>query len=588
MSDSRCSEKANKDVATGIIPSGGTLNQIVRHVGQTYPLPTVISGVLDLMRTSEVDGQTHQAAQSLQDCIESDPQLCEKLLAILNRSLPDGVRVNDVGEAIAQVGVQRVEFHTLGIGLPSGLLHHVNPNILSYYWKFTLFKALAAERLAAHLAGPDTAATVFCAAMMHDVGILAMVHELGAPYEKFLGHIIGEPSTTILEKEADTLGFDHRVLGAKMLLEWGFPDQIVELVKLRLDPKSVHPLNEPMRSKAQALHVADLLACFWIQPTSELGQQIAQLKLDYWGNTVLAFCEQFEDVASEFKNLVASLQIECRDWRDVSNAMSHANDRLFEFSNHVVDDVPVSSEVPVEPGTHHPLDLPPQADSQQHAPEEDVAAGNDRTTPNSESQPEPLSVFNHDLSTTASPSPHHLVKAAGITDGRVSSRPKFPTTNSCRGDLAEFLEAEVSISRENRTPLTLMLGELLSFDQWALVGGLNVAERMTDTLVERLRESHLSDTLSAVAFSASSMAFVFDTDNKLRITQWVRELPQDFCRFPPLDLSNANDLPGLSFGVACMRYVPKNFEVQRLLEPAQRCLRAAGNSGTNVTSVDVL
>ena len=133
-----------------------------------------------------------------------------------------------------------------------------------------------------------------------------------------------------------------------------------------------------------------------------------------------------------------------------------------------------------------------------------------------------------------------------------------------------------------------MLGELLSFDQWALVGGLNVAERMTDTLVERLRESHLSDTLSAVAFSASSMAFVFDTDNKLRITQWVRELPQDFCRFPPLDLSNANDLPGLSFGVACMRYVPKNFAVQRLLEPAQRCLRAAGNSGTNVTSVDVL
>jgi hypothetical protein len=85
------------------------------------------------------------------------------------------------------------------------------------------------------------------------------------------------------------------------------------------------------------------------------------------------------------------------------------------------------------------------------------------------------------------------------------------------------------------------------------------------------------------------MVLVIDTENKLKITQWVRDLPQVFCRQAPLDLSTGTDLLGLSFGIACMRYVPKNFDIQRLLEPAHRCLRAAGEiSSTNVTSVDVI
>ncbi|MFP6674196.1 MAG: HDOD domain-containing protein [Pirellulaceae bacterium] len=105
------------------------------------------------------------------------------------------------------------------------------------YWQFTLFKSLAADRLATHLVGPEEAAIVFSAAMSHDVGMLAMLQQLGTLSENFISHIIGEPSSKVLKKEANTLGFDHRVLGAKMLVEWQFPEEIVDLAKLRSDPK---------------------------------------------------------------------------------------------------------------------------------------------------------------------------------------------------------------------------------------------------------------------------------------------------------------------------------------------------------------
>jgi len=49
-------------VATGIIPGGGTLNQIVRHVGQTFPLPPAALGVLDIIRGCREGRPTAEAA----------------------------------------------------------------------------------------------------------------------------------------------------------------------------------------------------------------------------------------------------------------------------------------------------------------------------------------------------------------------------------------------------------------------------------------------------------------------------------------------------------------------------------------------
>lgn len=69
---------------------------------------------------------------ALQDCIESDPELRDKLLRIVNRSSAGTAQINDLAQAFNPFGVKRIQFVTLGISLPAGLLNGVNPQILSY------------------------------------------------------------------------------------------------------------------------------------------------------------------------------------------------------------------------------------------------------------------------------------------------------------------------------------------------------------------------------------------------------------------------------------------------------------------------
>ena len=270
-----------------MVPSGGTLNQIVRRIHRLHSLPAVAMRVAELTRKDDVDPRV------LRECVEADPAICAKILAVVNGSLAPGARVISLGQAIAMLGVRRLQLLVLGMSLPAGLFNGVESAVLSYYWRFSLYKSFAANRLAQRSLGAEDADATFVIALLHDCGMLAMIQELGAPYLNFLQHILGTAGPDILALESETLGFDHRILGAKLMAEWQLPEQVVELTRQRLDIESVNALPEPTRSMAQAIHVADLLAHFWILRKPDLGKQVARLVQAYWGLGADAIGQQF-------------------------------------------------------------------------------------------------------------------------------------------------------------------------------------------------------------------------------------------------------------------------------------------------------
>lgn len=609
-------------VSMEIVPSGGTLNQMVRRIHRLHSLPAAALRVLDLTRKDDVDPRV------LRECVEIDPANCAKILAVVNGSISQsGSRVINLGQAIALLGVRRLQLLILGMSLPAGLFNGVESSVLSHYWRFSLYKSFAAKRLAQRNLNVEDADATFVVALLHDCGMLAMIQELGAPYLDFLQHILGTAGPSILSLETETLGFDHRILGAKLMAEWQLPDLIVDLTRQRLDAPAIQELTDPVRSMAQAIHVADLLAHFWILRTTELGAEVARLADVYWGMDAKSMRQQFNVcfgvpegatgsaseeehdgsnsstscIEKEVLGLAQALSVDHDDWPHLTSLIRSAHDQLALRAEEFARSALSGWESENNPNTCAP-ELPPSTSS---APMQEVLSESRAATPHmnrstaTESSELSASWVPPDAPPTM-PRPTKIRQDPGpqvkeVPSSTAAAEPAEPTpTSTPRIDLPEFLQDQLDQARSGRNPLSLVIVELQPLDQWVLLRGPNVADEMADELGDRLRNSSLADPLLqnkaiAIPVSPSVLAMVVATDDRLRIAQWANRLPEDLSDLPPFGLAVGTKLPNLWFGISAMSYVPKGFDPTRLIEPAERCLRAAQQlGGSNAKSIDVL
>src|SRR5687767_1106693 len=203
----------------------GLVQQFVERSGQLYSLPAVAAEVFRLTGEAQVD------SRALKECLERDPALTTRLLRVVNSSLFGlGRPVTDLGQALAQIGIRPLKMLVLGFSLPRELFAGLEAQVLAHYWRRTLIKAIAARELAERFwRTPGDEA--FTAGLVQDIGILALVQQLGEPYQQFLAHV-REHGGNLLDHEMETLGFDHLVLSSRLLRHWGFPEKFCALVAL--------------------------------------------------------------------------------------------------------------------------------------------------------------------------------------------------------------------------------------------------------------------------------------------------------------------------------------------------------------------
>jgi HD-like signal output (HDOD) protein len=567
------------EIAVTIIPGGGTLNQMVRRIRRLYSLPAVALQVLELTRRHDAD------ATLLRQSVERDPALCAKVLGVVNGSLlRSPTPVVNVGQAIALLGVRRLQLLVLGMSLPSGLYDGVESTVLTYYWRFSLYKALAAKRLALRHSGEQASDVTFVAALLHDCGMLAMIQELGAPYLDFLKHVIDDAGPDLLKMEVDTLGFDHRVLGAKLLADWQLPESIVELLRVTMEEKSVQSLPDDIRQMAQSLHVADLISHFWMNGKSETGKQVAHLAHEYWGLGADVLASEFDlcfgasaeresaEIDCELKAMADALAIDHEGWPRFTRLIRTAHDQLSHLAEQVA----------------------------REAMEGNLAAetcGRDEIAPAS-TDAHPTATATATDTATLTPAAVTATAASAAVPGRSRSGPNGQgslSLNSSRSaeaitcGLVEFVVPELASARESRAALTLLLSQLTPIEDWVLLGGPTVAQSLADEMNDRWGDAKLGVPAKFAAVSADTIAILVCSDDRPKLTRWASELPGRLADAPPFGVLHGTPLPRLWFGIASMRYVPKSFEPSRLIEPAERCLRAAQQvSGTNVKSIDVV
>src|SRR6478752_2013491 len=231
----------------------GLVQQFVERTGQLYSLPAVAAEVLRLTGEPQID------PRELRQCIESDPALAARLLRVVNSSLFGPTRpVTDLNQALTLLGIRPLKMLVLGFSLPKELFTGVQAEVLERYWRQTLVKAVAARELSERLwrtPGDEP----FLAGLVQDIGVLALIQQLGPSYEKLLERVEA-CGGSLIDCELDTLGFDHLVLSSRLLTHWGLPAGLCAAISVPPVKARIEELTGSERTLPRMLHLAELVA----------------------------------------------------------------------------------------------------------------------------------------------------------------------------------------------------------------------------------------------------------------------------------------------------------------------------------------
>jgi HD-like signal output (HDOD) protein len=228
------------------------MERVLARSNRLYSLPAVAVDVLTL--TS--DPRIHTA--ELTACIQRDPALTAKILRVVNSSLYGlSAEVDNLAQAVTLLGIKPLKLLVLGFSLPTGLFAELAGEQLERYWATALVRAVAARAIAErfyHRDGDDA----FIAALIEDIGMLAMLGALGEPYARFL-KIVWDEEGDVRGVERDALGFDHSHLTSALLAQWKMPQWLVQAVAAAGDPSHLGR-READDTLSQILFLAGLTA----------------------------------------------------------------------------------------------------------------------------------------------------------------------------------------------------------------------------------------------------------------------------------------------------------------------------------------
>lgn len=523
----------------------GLVQQFVERTGQLYSLPAVAVEVLRLTGEPRVD------ARALKECIERDPALTTRILRVVNSSLFGVSRqVTDLSQALSLLGSRPLKMLVLGFSLPKELFAGLEANVLAKYWRRTLIKAVAARDLAERLwqASGDEP---FIAGLIQDIGSLALIQQLGPSYVQLLDHVQTHGGN-LLDRELDTLGFDHIILSSRLLAHWGLPQTLCSAVALPPDDTRIAELPPEQRVLPQILHLSELLARLIEQPYGPALRDLLNVGARYCGLTY-----------EKLQTLVAAVQVKVGELADVLALELPADtsyvDLLIAAQRRLSDEsVFAAADLAAPPEEDQLLSLANQM-------RRELQAAGKTAAPRKPSESPP-------------PAPIESKRESDVARQplRTASRAATTTTSAEDMGLAGQVGTAIQRCRQARQPLSLALFQIDAFGDLLMQLGPGGATELTHWLRSALSD-WTGQRAPATLVSDSSLAVVLEDcprSEAVRLSRHVLASVQPWAsaRFAGAELT-------LSAGLATLEFPPKNFPPHELIDGALRCLSGAELSG---------
>lgn len=225
-------------------------SQMLEKLASLRPLPATAHRLLQVANDPEA------GPDAVAKAIGHDVALTANVLRAANSAYYGYVRqVSSVSEATLRLGSDWVKHMALSSILYNSVRHPAAGYCQSAddTWRHSAAVAITCENLC-QLLGTRCSGTLYTAALVHDMGKLALDEYVSQEYEQIERKVL-EDQLSFVEAERAVLGMDHAEVGALLAERWQFPDDLILAIRWHHEPDRSAAVNVAV----DLVHVADAL-----------------------------------------------------------------------------------------------------------------------------------------------------------------------------------------------------------------------------------------------------------------------------------------------------------------------------------------
>jgi HD-like signal output (HDOD) protein len=273
------------------------IQALIRSTQQIEPLPSSVT------RLAALTSGEHLDLREIERVVGLDQALTLRLLQAANSAASaSAMRIGAIREAVTRVGVRRLVSLAAAAGVQKRMGRAVPEYGLSQgaLWRHSIAAALAAECAQAFCETPLPPET-HVAALLHDVGKLAMAQFLDADVLRLLGAAREQGGLSSLRAESELLLVHHGELGGLIAQHWNLPPRLVTGIIHHHTPDAAGDII------ADAVHVANLVAkrAGTGYSATEQDHQVNPASLSRLGLTATTFDALCAQVSSRLEPMLA-------------------------------------------------------------------------------------------------------------------------------------------------------------------------------------------------------------------------------------------------------------------------------------------
>lgn len=204
-------------------PAGAAATQSrIRGLATLPPLPRRSQELLQLLFDLDLD------MLKLAELVEQTPALAARVLGVANSAFfRTQIRVKHIPDAIIRIlGLNLVRDLSVSFVLNQPFkLQGCRRFDPIRFWIGSMEAAVLVQLLAARLPlkHPPRSSAAYLAGLLHNLGLLALVHVAPAEMDSVFGQLQRQPDAGLRAVERRLLGLDHAVAGAELASAWRLP-----------------------------------------------------------------------------------------------------------------------------------------------------------------------------------------------------------------------------------------------------------------------------------------------------------------------------------------------------------------------------
>ena len=252
----------------------GALNILLRRMQTESDFPALSEAISDINRIASSD---REGVNALSNTILRDFALTNKLLKLVNvayYSQVGGGSISTISRAVVVLGFDTVRSIALSLILFDNLENKGHAQQLKEEFVKVLYAGMLAREMASNAQVKD-AEEAFIGAMLHNLGrMLAMFYfpeETAVIRQRVMENGLSDARASV-----EVLGLSFEGLGMGIARNWGFPDQLVQTMKVLPDGKVRKSANNIDRLQTLAAFSNELCEIVLGTPDADRGKVLAK------------------------------------------------------------------------------------------------------------------------------------------------------------------------------------------------------------------------------------------------------------------------------------------------------------------------